>query len=144
VPPAVKTAVDRLADSLRPDADEPAEGRRRIMMPGAAAVSAPLMAPATIALSRGRAVGEPVSRHEFRRTDIVVIRAVTTGGPSVSGRLLDRRGQPLTDLPVTAAADASEVRLPLGNLGPGDYVIELSATAGDEAAQQFVAFRVIR
>jgi hypothetical protein len=58
--------------------------------------------------------------------------------------LLDRRGQPLTDLPVTAGTAASEVRLPLGNLGPGDYVIELNASADGEAAQQLMAFRVVR
>jgi hypothetical protein len=58
--------------------------------------------------------------------------------------LLDRRGQPLTDLPVAASGEASEVRLALGSLGPGDYVIELTARAGAEAAQQFVAFRVAR
>jgi hypothetical protein len=55
---------------------------------------------------------------------------------TVSGRLLDRRGQPLTDLPLTPDAATPELRLALGNLGPGDYVIEL--------AQQFIAFRVVR
>jgi hypothetical protein len=47
-------------------------------------------------------------------------------------------------LPVTPGAEASELRLALGNLGPGDYVIELTARAGDQAAQQYVAFRVVR
>lgn len=89
-------------------------------------------------------MGEPVSRREFRRTDALVVRAETKRTPAVSGRLLDRRGQPLTDWPVTPGAEASELRLPLGNVGPGDYVIELTAGAGDEAAQQCVAFRVVR
>lgn len=61
---------------------------------------------------------------------------------AVSGRLLDRRGQPLTDLPV--ASGALEIRLALGSLGPGDYVIELTTKRGDTAAQQFVAFRLVR
>ena len=39
---------------------------------------------------------------------------------------------------------AAEVRLLLGSLGPGDYLIELSALGGTEAAQQLVAFRVVR
>ena len=104
----------------------------------------PLISVPTMAVARGRVVGEPLSRHEFRRTDVVVVRVSIIGEPSVSGRLLDRRGQPLTDLPVTPAATAAEVRLPLGNLGPGDYVIELNAKSGSETAQQFVAFRVIR
>ena len=47
--------------------------------------------------------------------------------------------------PITAsAAEVTEIRLALGNLGPGDYVIELTARTIDEAAQQWVAFRVVR
>jgi hypothetical protein len=144
VPPEVQTAVDKLADSLRPDADEPAEGRRRVIMPKVADTSA---APLTVGVARGRVVGEPVMRREFRRTDTLVVRApLRSSGVSagqagatpvtVSGRLLDRRGQRLTDLPLMPDTATPELRLPLGNLGPGDYVIEL--------AQQFIAFRVVR
>jgi VWFA-related protein len=145
IPPEVQRAVDKLADSLRPDAGEPAEGPRHVVMPRAAE-SAPalLLAAPTIGLARGRLVGDPVTRREFRRTDTVVVRAETARDPAVTGRLLDRRGQPLTELPTTLAGGTSELRLALGNLGPGDYVIELSARAGDEAAHQFVAFRVVR
>jgi VWFA-related protein len=143
--PAVQAAVDRLADSLRPDADEPAEGRHRVNMARPPDTRrADLLAPPTIGMARGRAVGDPVSRREFRRTDTIVIRAVTMRTAAVSGRLLDRRGQPLTDLAVSPAAESCELRLALGNLGPGDYVIELCARAGDESAQQYVAFRVLR
>ena len=156
VPPAVQAAVDTLADSLRPDADEPAQGWRRVLMPQPLdAAPAPLLAAPTIGVARGRTVGEAVGRREFHRTDTLVVRArlrsfggsagqADTGAPSVSGRLLDRRGQPLTDLPVTPDAATPELRLPLGNLGPGDYVIELTARSGDESARQFVAFRVVR
>jgi VWFA-related protein len=144
VSPEVQAAVDKLADSLRPDADEPAEGRRRVIMPKVADTSAP---PLTVGVARGRVVGEPVMRREFRRTDTLVVRApLLSSGASagqagatpvtVSGRLLDRRGQPLTDLPLMPDTATPELRLALGNLGPGDYVIEL--------AQQFIAFRVVR
>ena len=37
VSPAVLAAVDKLADSLRPDAEEPLDGRRHVIMPGPAA-----------------------------------------------------------------------------------------------------------
>jgi VWFA-related protein len=186
VSPEVQAAVDKLADSLRPDADEPIEGRRRILMPPAVSSQqstrgnpdnpgqAPLLGAATIGVARGRTVGEPVTRREFRRTDTLVVRALLrSSGASAgqallrsdgasagqageatavtSGRLLDRRGQALTELPVTpadlpgsTAGAVSELRLALGNLGPGDYVIEITARSGDEAAQQFVAFRVAR
>ena len=139
VPAPVQAAVDKLADSLRPDADEPAEGRRRVIMPKAADATVP---PLTIGVARGRVVGEPVTRREFRRTDTLVVRAhrpasgAEAGPVTVFGRLLDRRGQPLTDLPLTPGSETPELRLTLGNLGPGDYVIEL--------AQQYIAFRVVR
>ena len=148
VSPEVQAAVDKLADSLRPDANEPIDGRRRILIPRPDNPGpAPLLAAATIGLARGRTVGEPVTRREFRRTDTLVVRALLQAGeatPVTSGRLLDRRGQALTDLPVTPAGAASELRLALGSLGPGDYVIEITARSGDEAARQFVAFRVAR
>jgi hypothetical protein len=108
------------------------------------AAAAPLLAAPTIGLARGRMVGDPVTRREFRRTDTVVVRAETTRDPVVSGRLLDKRGQALTELPTTLAGATSELRLPLGSLGPGDYVIELIARAGDETAHQFLAFRLVR
>ena len=144
VSPEVQAAVDRLADSLRPDAEEPAEGRRRAIMPKPVDLALP---PLTIGVARGRLVGEPVTRREFRRVDTLVVRAPlprsseASAGPApepvtVSGRLLDRRGQPLTDLPLTPGAETPELRLALGNLGPGDYVIEL--------ARQYIAFRVVR
>jgi VWFA-related protein len=151
VPAAVQVAVDQLADSLRPDADEPAERRRRVMIPAAPA-RASLLATPTIAVARGRIVGSAVTRREFVRTDTLVVQARLRSSEasagqavaSVSGRLLNRRGQPLTDLPVTSTPGSSELRLALGSLGPGDYVIELTAHSGEEAAQQFVAFRVAR
>lgn len=103
-----------------------------------------VLAAPTVALARGRTVGSPVGRREFRRADTIVIRAETTKEPAVTARLLDRHGQPLTDVPATSTAGACEVTLALGNLGPGDYVIEISARAPAESIQQYVAFRVIR
>jgi VWFA-related protein len=146
VPPAVQTAINHLADSLRPNADEPAEPRRRIVMPQppAAAVAARLLAAPIIAVMHGRTVGGPAVRSEFRRTDTLAVRAATTGAPAVTARLLNHLGQPLVDLPVTLADGECQLTLPLGSLAQGDYVIELSALAGTEAAQQLVAFRVVR
>src|SRR5262249_22077273 len=145
ISPEVQAAVNRLAESLRPDAEEPVEAPRRIRMPEASAAPKPavLVSAPTIALARGRIVGDPVVRREFRRTDTIVVRAQTAGDAAVTARLLDRQGKPLTDMPVTAAAGGCELTLPLGNLGAGDYVIELSARGTAGAAQQFVAFRLL-
>ncbi len=144
IPPPVREAVNRLADSLRPNADEPAEAPRRVRMPQEvhAAAAGGIIAVPTIALARGRLVGDPVIRREFRRTDTIVVRAATTGEPSVTARLLDFQGRPLTDMSVTTAVGRCELTLALGSLGAGDYVIELSARTAADQAQQFVAFRL--
>jgi VWFA-related protein len=136
VAPAVQRAVNGLAESLRPDADEPAEGRRRVVMPDTAGLPGARIAGPTMAVVRGTAVSAPVARREFRRTDTVVVRAGAPAATAAAGRLLDRHGQVLTELPLTAGSHPPEVRIALGSLAPGDYVIEL--------AQQYVAFRVVR
>lgn len=96
--------VDMLADSLRPDADEPAEGRRRVIMPRPVdSDSAPLLGGPDdrpgARPSRGRA-GQPPRVPPRRHA---CVRAPIARTPAVSGRLQDRRGQPLTDLQVTPA-----------------------------------------
>jgi hypothetical protein len=145
VPPAVREAVDRLADSLRPNADEPAEAARRIAMPEPPVTRpAPVLSPPALSLARGGWVGEPVSRREFRRSDTIVASVTTSGTPTVTARLLSHDGQRLADLPVTASSDACEVRLALPNFGPGDYVLAFLAAGAAESAEQYVAFRVLR
>ena len=112
-------ALKRLADSLRPNADEPGESRRRIRMPEEdppAAAPRWLVAPPTVALVRGRVASEPVPRREFRRSDIILIRAATSQDPVISARLLNHTGQPLTDLPTTQTAEGYELTFALGFL----------------------------
>jgi len=73
----------------------------------------------------------------------VVVRAAVAGVAELSARLLDHVGQPLADLPATVADGVCTVTLQLGSVGAGDYVVEVSARSASEAAQQFVAFRVL-
>ncbi len=89
---------------------------------------------------------------EFRRTERLLIRfaarAPGTETPTVVVRLLNRAGQPMSELPVAPLASATtgvmQVDLPLGSLAPGDYVLEIKATAGEAGeARQLVGFRVI-
>ena len=72
-----------------------------------------------------------------------MVRAAVAGTPALSARLLNYVGQPLADLPTAIAGGVCEVTVPLGSVGAGDYVIEVSANAGGDAAQQFVAIRVL-
>jgi len=143
VPALVQAAIDGLADSLRPDADEPAGRGSLVMTRSVSSVPAALLAVPTVGVVRGRAVDHPRGRREFHRNDTVMVRVAAIGTPAVSGRLLDRRGQRLSDLPVASAGGEFELRLALGGFGPGDYVIELTARAGEAVSQQLVAFRVV-
>ena len=144
VAPEVQQALKALADSLRPNADEPTESRRRVAMPEAPAAPAapPLLATPTVRLMHGRIAAETSTRREFRRTDTILIRAATNGDAEVSARLLNHTGQPLTVLPVTRTADGCELTLALGSLAAADYVVEMTARLQEQTAQQFVAFRL--
>src|SRR5262249_57218513 len=85
VAPGVQDAVKRLADSLRPNAEEPTESPRRILMPQPASVPKPppLLAEPTVALMHGRVATDPVPRREFRRTDTILIRGDGGGAGGV-------------------------------------------------------------
>jgi VWFA-related protein len=92
----------------------------------------------------------PTANREFRRTDRLIVRAapIAPGGTTlnVTSRLLNKQGQKMVDLPVTAAAAAGDpfiVDLPLSSLAPGEYLLEISAAAeGQKPKTELVAFRV--
>jgi hypothetical protein len=67
-----------------------------------------------------------------------------TTSPTLSVHLLNRAGQPMSEIPVTASPVGVEqqVDLPLSALAPGEYVVEIKATAASGEAQELVAFRV--
>ena len=144
----VTAALARLAESLRPDANEPAE-RRRLHVPeqeesGASSEAANFLAAPVLAVAQGRLAGPPATRPEFPRVGTLVARAGIRGQPEVVGRLLAQDGRPLTDLPVVADSDSCEVRLALPTLGQGDYVLELTGRLGGRTIRQYIAFRVRR
>jgi hypothetical protein len=144
VPAEVSGALARLVESLRPDADEPAEPRR-LHIPDSDPRPAPdALAPIELSVAQGRLAGPPVTKREFPRVGTLVARAVTHGSPEVAGRLLAQDGRPLTDFPVVAIADSCEVRLALPTLAQGDYVIELTARLAGQTTRQYIAFRVRR
>jgi VWFA-related protein len=92
----------------------------------------------------------PTANREFRRTDRLIVRVAAlapAGAPfNVTSRLLNKQGQKMVDVPVTAPATAGEphvVDLPLASLPPGEYLLELSAgSEGHAAKSELVAFRV--
>jgi len=143
--PDVTAALNRLAESLRLDPNEPGESRHLRMMDSTEpAPPPPVLAMPELSVAQGRLAGPVVAKREFPRAGTLVARAATNGGPEVAGRLLAQDGRALTDLPVVTNADSCEVRLALPTLGQGDYVIELTARLGSQTARQYIAFRVRR
>ena len=89
----------------------------------------------------------PATLREFSRTDRVFVRvqAYGAGGPKVQAHLLNRAGQPMQELPVTAGESASSdstIDLPLAGIAPGEYVLELKAAGEGGEAKEYVGFRV--
>ncbi len=92
----------------------------------------------------------PTASREFRRTDRLVVRT-TTYAPgnaviAVAAKLLNKQGQRMADVPVTAPAANGQpyiIDLPLAALAPGEYLLELSASSeGLKPATELIAFRV--
>jgi VWFA-related protein len=91
----------------------------------------------------------PVPARDFSRTERVLVRVMAYGPagsmPTVKARLLNRDGQPMSELPVTAAESAgapAQFDLPLSGLAPGEYVIEIMASTPAGDAKQLIGFRV--
>ena len=90
----------------------------------------------------------PTASRFFRRTEQLLFRveAYAPGGvaPRVRARLLSREGTAMMELPVAAPEGdrPHEVLLQLSPFPRGDYLMELSAEAGDGTASTLVAFRV--
>jgi VWFA-related protein len=87
----------------------------------------------------------PVADFLFRRTERVHIEWTTKGQIDArQARLLDRTGNPLP-IAVTLAEKPGAILaadLVLGPLGPGDYLIELTASGPAGSTRQLVAIRV--
>jgi VWFA-related protein len=91
----------------------------------------------------------PSAGREFSRTDRVLIRVPAYGpggtAPTVTVKLLNRAGQPMSDLPVSSASPSKfdrQVDLPLAGLAPGEYVVEITAAGEGGEAKELVGFRV--
>lgn len=89
----------------------------------------------------------PTPGREFSRTERVFVRvdAFASQGttPDVTAKLLNRAGQPMADVPVTATAGQPyQIDLPLAPLAAGEYVLQVEAKTPNGTAQQMVGFKV--
>ncbi len=153
VPPGrvqMKVAIED-ASSFTLDTDA-----REFMVPD---LSAPEVSLSTPAVFRARTQPEadalsknpdavPTIVREFRRTERLVVRFQAYGPgteiPDVAVRVLNRIGDPIENLPVPSPLTTTtvNVQLPLSNLAPGEYLIELRALGQGGAAKQLIGFRV--
>ena len=89
----------------------------------------------------------PATTREFSRTDRIFVRVPVygAGAPSLSVHLLNRSGQPMSEVPVAAPAvpaTDSMFDVPLAGLAPGEYVLEIKANGEGGEAKELVGFRV--
>ena len=92
----------------------------------------------------------PTASREFSRAERVFVRISTYGSgaaaPTLSARLLNRAGQPMSDLQIVPAAAGAEgardIDLTLSSLPAGEYLIEITATGGGSPVKEFVGFRI--
>jgi VWFA-related protein len=92
----------------------------------------------------------PVGVREFARTDRLFIRFSVFGSAAsdavVSAKLLSKGGAALVTLQASRPADldgAYQIDLPLASIARGDYVVEVTAVAGDDHAETLMALRVV-
>ena len=98
---------------------------------------------------RTRSDAVPETGRDFRRSDQLLIRFETYAPvgvtPTPAARLLNRGGTSMADLPLVAPTTPGEPHalvLPLAGLAPGEYLVEVTASAGDEGTRTLIAFRV--
>jgi VWFA-related protein len=139
IPPAVQDALDRLTVSI---------GSREHDLDGplTAPVETSSLVEDPIAVRRGSP--DPVTPFAFERTEHIRLEWPTRGAVDrAEARLLDRMGHPLTaQIPVMLDAsrtpDVVVAELPLTALAHGDYVLEVTVTAGSATQKTDTAFRV--
>jgi hypothetical protein len=90
----------------------------------------------------------PTPRREFSRTDRLLVRfqAYAPGGaaPTLTASLLNRAGQSMATLPVSAGQNGlQQIDLPLATFPVGEYLVKVEAASGGSKASTLVAFRVV-
>jgi hypothetical protein len=91
----------------------------------------------------------PTADREFSRTERLLIRFDAYGPgytvPAVTARLLNRTGQPMTDLtaqPGEKYPQEHAIDLPLAGLAAGEYLIEIKAKGEAGEATEMIAIRI--
>ena len=86
----------------------------------------------------------PTAAREFSRTERLLIRFDVYGNATPTAVLLNRAGDKMADVPVTAAAvgGTHQIDLGLGAMAAGEYLIEITATGATGEAKELIPLRV--
>ncbi|HVJ26784.1 MAG TPA: VWA domain-containing protein [Vicinamibacterales bacterium] len=98
---------------------------------------------------RSGVTAAPAVERVFSRQERLLIRVESYGPggstPAVTGKLLNRAGAMMSELPLQPGANGLfETEVPLSALAAGEYLIELTAKSESGTAQDTIAFRVGR
>lgn len=94
-----------------------------------------------VQLLRTNRDGTPTPVREFQRTDRLLVRVPAYGAASgVAAKVLNRAGQPISELPVTMEGTDAVFEAPLAALPSGEYILEISAIGTE--LKELVAFRI--
>jgi hypothetical protein len=95
------------------------------------------------------AAAVPVAAREFSRTERLLVRfdtyAASGDKPVPTAALLNRAGDRMAEIPVTAATAGGthQLDLALNTFAAGEYVLAVTVTSGTgEDATEYVAFRI--
>ena len=89
----------------------------------------------------------PTVSRDFSRGERMLVRFDAYAGsgprPDVTGKLLNRAGTPMSDVPITAVEGKPFlIDFPLAALAAGEYIIQLDAKTASGTAQQMIGFKV--
>ncbi|MGE3345378.1 MAG: VWA domain-containing protein [Vicinamibacterales bacterium] len=139
------------ADGDRLDTDE-----RELVVPDFTGVTAVITTPEIFRARTARDVqgyrssttALPTTTREFTRNERLYVRfRVYLPGntpPRPTLRLLNRNGDEISTWPVTwDPTRGAEAEVPLAGVPPGEYLLELTASGGDDTTRTLAAFRIV-
>ena len=86
----------------------------------------------------------PAVVREFSRTERLLIRFEVYGNTAATAVLMNRNGQKMADIPVTAsgAGGAHQIDLSLAPIAAGEYLVEITAKGATSEAKELIPLRV--